>query len=135
VAATAACDPLRPSRKSTLCDAAMRYYEGWNVARRGCSFTLRMSLFSLLLLLAPLLASIIMMRPFSPEFLLLALPLVAAIIAAFFAFHGASYLLLESSDFLWGSVLSTLMPKSVGSLVSPLLRAYSIQRFRAWKTA
>ena len=52
-----------------------------------------MSLFSLLLLLAPLLAAIIIMRPSWPEFLLLALPLVAAIIAAFFAFRAASYLL------------------------------------------
>ena len=53
-----------------------------------------MSISSLLLLLAPLLAGIITMRLSWREFLLMVLPLIAAIVAAFFAFRAASYLLL-----------------------------------------
>jgi len=46
------------------------------------------------------------MRPSWPEFLLLALPLVAAIIAAFFAFRASSYLLFGVIGLLVG--LSTI---------------------------
>ena len=65
-----------------------------------------MSLSSLLLLLAPLLVGIIIMRPSWPEFLLMVLPLIAAIVAAFFAFRAASYLLLGLVGLLIG--LSTI---------------------------
>ena len=61
-----------------------------------------MSLSSLLLLIAPLLAGITIMRPSWPEFLLMVLPLIAAIVAAFFAFRAASYLLLGLVGLLIG---------------------------------
>jgi hypothetical protein len=61
-----------------------------------------MSLSSLLLLLAPLLAGIIVMRPSWPEFFLMVLPLIAAIVAAPFAFRAASYLLLGLVGLLLG---------------------------------
>ena len=61
-----------------------------------------MSLSSLLLLLAPLLAGITIMRPSWPEFLLMVLPLIAAIVAAFFAYRAASYLLLGLVGLLIG---------------------------------
>jgi hypothetical protein len=61
-----------------------------------------MSLPSLLLLLAPLFAAIITMRPSWPEFFLLVLPLIAAIVAAFFVFRAASYLVLGLIGLLIG---------------------------------
>jgi hypothetical protein len=61
-----------------------------------------LTLSALLLLLAPLLAAIVIMRPSWPEFALLVLPLIAALVAAFFAFRAASYLLLGVIGLLIG---------------------------------
>lgn len=65
-----------------------------------------MTLFSLLLLLAPLLAAIMIIRPSWPEFFLLVLPLIGAIAAAFFALRVATFLGLGLIGLLIG--LSTI---------------------------
>ena len=75
------------------------------------------------------------MRPSWPEFLLLALPLVAAIIPTFFAFRAASYLLFGVIGLLVGLCTINIDAEERGVTVSPLLRGYSVQLFRAWKTA
>jgi hypothetical protein len=55
-----------------------------------------------MLLLSPLLAAIVIMRPSWPEFLLLVIPLIAAIILALFAFGAASFLSLGFIGLLIG---------------------------------
>src|SRR5262245_462337 len=79
-----------------------------------------MSLFSLLLLLAPLLAAIVIMRPSWPEFFLLVLPLIAAIIAAFFAFRAASYLLLGVIGLLIGLCTINIDADARGLISGPV---------------
>src|SRR5262249_60114769 len=51
-----------------------------------------MGLSGVLLLLAPPLGAIIFLRPSWPEFLLLTLPVMAVMLAAFFAFRFASFI-------------------------------------------
>src|SRR5215472_6763540 len=77
-----------------------------------------MSLSSFLLLLAPLLAAIIIMRPSWLEFFLLVLPLIAAIVAALFAFRAASYLLLGLIGLLIG-LSGSARPRSTRTWCGP----------------
>src|SRR5215475_8082337 len=78
------------------------------------------SLSSLLLLLAPLLAAIVIMRPSWPEFFLLALPLIAAIIVAFFAFRAASYLLFGVIGLLVGLCTINIDAEERGVISAPV---------------
>src|SRR5262245_57313292 len=79
-----------------------------------------MSLLGLLLLLAPLLAAIVIMRPSWPEFFLLALPLIVSIIAAFFAFRSASYLLFGVIGLLVGLCTINIDAEERGVISAPV---------------
>jgi hypothetical protein len=79
-----------------------------------------MSLASLLLLLAPLLAAIVIMQPSWSEFLLLALPLVAAIVAAFFALRAATYLLFSVIGLLVGLCTINIDAEERGVISTPV---------------
>jgi len=79
-----------------------------------------MSLSCLLLLLAPLLAAIVIMRPSWPEFFLLALPLIVAIIVAFFAFRAASYLLFGVIGLLLGLCTINIDAEARGVMSAPV---------------
>jgi len=79
-----------------------------------------MSLLSLLLLLAPLLVAIVIMRPSWSEFFLLALPLIAAITAAFFAFRAPSYLLFGVIGLLVGLSTVNIDAEERGVITTPV---------------
>ena len=94
-----------------------------------------MSLSSLLLPLAPLLAGIIIMRPSWPEFLLMVLPLIAAIVAAFFAFRAASYLLLGLVGLLIGLCIINIDADARGLISGPVTQGLLIRLLQARENA
>jgi hypothetical protein len=59
-----------------------------------------LSLPALLILLAPLVAAIVIMRPSWPEFFLLASPIIVAILVALFAFRLVSFVVLGVTGLL-----------------------------------
>jgi hypothetical protein len=109
-----------PSKMRRASEAAGVHHPSQRRGNKAAPAATTMSLLSLLLLLAPLSAAIVIMRPSWSEFFLLALPLIAAIIAAFFAVRAASYLLFGVIGLLVGLCTLNIDAEERGVISAPV---------------